>query len=107
MYQFDASARELNPDSDNADKEGYVPYLVNFKINIQPAGPEWTGFNEGELGKVYKAFTTQSGIRETMQIVLSGTTTISGTKFKVTGIEEWNGPMGQHFEVVLRKFSEV
>jgi len=107
IYKQDASVRALNPDSADADKEGYIEIIPNLKINIQPAGPEYTALSPlGETGKLYRGFTTSSGIKEGMVLVTSGTTTISGMKLKVLGVEEFRGAIGTHFELLLLKPGE-
>ncbi len=42
VYSQDASIRKLDPDASDADKEGYIEFIPNLKVNIQPAGPEYT-----------------------------------------------------------------
>jgi len=106
IYKKDAMLRRLNPDSADADKEGYVTIISNFKISLQPAGPEYQMFYEGGAGKVYTGLTTQSGIRISDMVVLSGTATFSGIKTFVRGIEEWSGPMGTYYRLVLAEPNE-
>lgn len=102
IYKQNALVKTLTPDSADADKEGFVTHIPNLKVNIQPAGPEYVALNPiGEAGKMYRAFTTTSGIKEGMILVTSGTTTVSGIRLKVIGEEEWNGPMGKHYELTL------
>jgi hypothetical protein len=106
IYKQNAQARKLNPDSNNADKEGYETFIPNFKINVQPITLDFIVTAEGQFGKTYKGFTTQSGLKESMQIVVSGTATVSGIKLKVVGVEEWRGPLGRTFELLLREYQE-
>lgn len=101
IYKKDASLRKLSPDSADADKEGFVTVLEGFKISLQPAGPEYQVFYEGGSGKIYTGLTTQSGIEVGDMVVFSGTATFSGIKTFVKGVEEWSGPMGTFYRLVL------
>lgn len=107
IYKQNAIARALDPDSADSDKEGYVDRIRDLKVNIQVAGPEYEALTPvGDAGKLYLGYTTTSGIKEGMMIVTSGTTTISGMRLKVLGVEEWRGPLGRHYELRLLKPAE-
>lgn len=107
IFTGDAKIRKLDPDNSDSDKEGYIDFIPNLKVNIQPAGPEYIALTPlGETGKMYRAFTTISGIKEGMIMVTSGTLTISGMRLKISGVEEWNGPMGKHYELMLLRPGE-
>ena len=102
IYKQDASVRKLQPDNQDADKEGFVLHIPNLKVNIQSAGPEYIALTPmGETGKLYHGFTTTLGIRTGMIVETSGTITISGMRLKVIGEQEWKGPMGTHYELTL------
>lgn len=102
IYQQDASVRKLEPDAADADKEGFTEFIPNLKVNVQPAGPEYIALTPvGETGKLFRGFTTRSGISEGMILVTSGTVTVSGMRLKVLGVADWRGPMGRHFELIL------
>ena len=107
IYKQDAIAKKLDPDSASADKEGFVTHIHGLKVNIQPASPEMIALNPiGETGKLYRGFTTRSGIREGMMIVTSGSLTVSGMRYRVTGVEEWRGPLGTTFNLILYQSNE-
>ena len=75
-----------------------------MKINIQPAGLEYVATTpDGAIGKLFKCFTTYSGCQIGMMIVSSGTITVSGMRYEITGIEEFSGPLGRHYELIVRK----
>jgi len=100
IYQQTAKLKQLSPDSADADKEGYVVVNPNLKVNIQPAGPEYITLTPmGETGKMYRGFTTYSGIKVGMIIETSGTAT--NLRLKVLGVEEWSGPLGTHYNLTL------
>jgi len=102
MYQQNVVLKKLSPDSEDADKEGYIVVNPNLKINIQPAGPEYIALTPiGETGKMYRGFTTCSGIKTGMIIETSGTITASRIRLKVLGVEEWSGPLGTHYNLTL------
>jgi hypothetical protein len=102
IYQQNAVLKKLSPDSEDADKEGYVVVNPNFKVNIQPAGPEYIALTPmGETGKMYRGFTTCPGVKVGMIIETSGTITASGLRLKVLGVEEWSGPLGTHYNLTL------
>ena len=106
-FLSNAIVQSYQPDSTNADVEGYITSIPALKINIQPAGPEYQLLNPmGEAGKVYRGFTTQPGIRENMYIVTSGTVTVSGMRLKVIGVEEFQGPLGYTSQLTMLKAQE-
>lgn len=99
IYTETASAKKLQPDSADADKEGFITAIASFKINIQPLGIEYQAFApEGAAGKVYQAFTSETGI-ERMMII----DTAAGVRYKVLGVEKWQGAMGNTTRLNLLK----
>ncbi len=107
IYKQDALVKKLDPDSESADKEGYSTHIHGLKVNIQPASPEMIALNPiGETGKLYRGYTTRSGIKEGMIVVTSGSLTISGMRYKVVGIEEWRGALGTTFNLTLYQPNE-
>jgi hypothetical protein len=68
-------------------------------MNIQPLGPTLTALTEGQLFKSYRAFTTVSGIVETYQLTVSGTT----ETYLVRGRERFDYGSGQHYELNLER----
>lgn len=102
IYKQAAEVRKLSADPSKADLEGYVTLATNIKLNIQPAGPEYQLLEPG-MAKIYKAFTTYSGAQIGMMLVTSGTATISGMRYDITGVEEWRGPMGRTYELMIRR----
>ena len=106
-FADNAIVKAYSPDSANSDVEGYVTIIPNFKVNVQPAGPEYQLLApQGEAGKIFRGFTTRSGIRENMFVVLSGTVTASGMRLKVIGVENFNGPLGFTSQLTLLKAQE-
>jgi hypothetical protein len=102
IYQQNAKLKQLSPDSQSADKEGYIIINPDLKVRVEPAGPEYIALTPiGETGKMYRGFTTQSGIKTGMIIETSGTITVSGLRLKVLGVEEWVGPLGTHYNLNL------
>jgi len=102
IYTTKAKLLQLSPDQASADKEGYIVVNPNLKVNIQPAGPEYIALTPvGETGKMYRGFTTCSGIKTGMIIETSETITASGIRLKVLGVEEWSGPLGTHYNLTL------
>lgn len=69
-----------------------------IRINIQPATPELTAMADGQFFKVYKGFTTQSGVVEGMRLTVSGT----GEEYIVRGKERYD-TLGHQNELVLEK----
>lgn len=102
IYKRDGLVRKLDSDAVDSDKEGFTTFIRNLKVNIQPASPEYIALTPiGENEKLYQGFTTTTGIKIGMQIVVSGTTTISGMNLMVRGIQEFRGPIGTHYELAL------
>lgn len=104
IYKQCANVRGLSADPSKADVEGFVTLAVNIRLNIQPAGLEYQAVDpEGGTGKLYKAYTTYSGAQIGMMIATSGTSTVSGMMYNVIGSEDWRGPLGRTYELLLRK----
>lgn len=103
-----ANIYRLTQDTNDNDKERYELAIEGFKINIQPASPEYEMVvGDGSFGKVFNAFTTQSGIQSTMMVTISGTTTTSGYKYMVTGMQDWSSPVYlPHYEMTLSKIDD-
>jgi len=95
----------LTSDTDDADREKFELALSNVRMNIQPVDAELSiATGDGSLSKTFRAFTTQSGIAETMIVTVSGSTTISGMKYTVTGLQDWSQPnFLPHYELVLEE----
>lgn len=95
------SVEHLSPDSDNANKEGYLSdaALVAVACNIQPTSPQIALLYGGAYGKLHTIFTTQSGILETDRVTQSGT----GVQYIVKGKQLFNYGMGQHSEYIIEK----
>lgn len=103
VYKQNAIVKRLQKDAVDADLEGYVNVYCGLRVNIQPAGLSYSALMaNGEMGKIYMGYTTYSGCKIGMEIVTSGTATISGMQYSVEGVEEWNGPIGKHYELLLR-----
>lgn len=98
----------LTQDINDTDKERYDLAIEGARMNIQPVTPEYElVVGDGSFGKSFNAFTTQSGIENTMLITVSGTTTVSGYKYLVTGIQNWSAPdLIPHYELVLSKLDD-
>lgn len=102
-YKQVANLRRLQRDSADADLEGYVNLYCGLRLNIQPAGAEYQALlGDGSMGRIYRAYTSYSGCQIGMEIATSGTATISGMRYEVIGTEPWNGPLGRHYELILR-----
>ena len=94
----------LNREYSDQDREKYSYIFRGLKVNIQPAGLEYTAMEpEGAIGKVFRAFTTYSGCQIGMVLVSSGTATISGMRYDIAGVEPFVGPLGRHWELLIRK----
>ena len=75
------------------------PGFTFVAMNIQPMGADFMAISEGIYDKLFKGFTTNSGIVETFRLTVSGTT----DKYVVRGRESYGyGPL-PHFELVLEK----
>lgn len=104
IYTQNADLYRLNQETSNSDRERWVKIYAGLKVNIQPASLGYAMTQpDGAIGKIYKAFTTYSGCQIGMVLVSSGTITTSGMRYEITGIEDYLGPLGKHFELVLRK----
>lgn len=104
MYKQNADLYRLSKESADQDKEKYGLIYAGLKVNIQPAGLEYTAMQpDGAIGKLFRCFTTYSGCQIGMILVSSGTTTISGSRYEVTGVEGFTGPLGRTFELLVRK----
>lgn len=69
------------------------------RVNIQPASPELTAMADGEMFKTFKAFTTNSGVVESMRLTVSGT----NDSYTVKGREKYDYAVGIHYELTLIK----
>lgn len=104
IYKSTANLFRLNRESGDADREKYQLLYTGLKVNIQPAGLEFTATQpDGAIGKLFRGFTTYSGCQIGMQLVMSGTTTTSGYRYDIQGVEPFEGPMGRHWELLVRK----
>lgn len=103
-YKQTADLFRLSRDSADNDRETYIRIYSGLRVNIQPAGMEYVATSpDGAIGKIFKCFTTYSGCQIGMLLISSGTTTISGSRYEITGVEEYSGYMGRHFELIVRK----
>lgn len=99
-----ALVERLQKNLPSTDKEVFVTasgignagYIA---INIQPASPELTAIADGQMFKTYKAFTTVSGVTETMRVTVSGTT----QRYIVRGRENYDYGVNIHNELTLTK----
>lgn len=99
----------LQKSASNIQKETYVPFYgfrdnngntTNaVRMNMQPASKTLIALSEGVVGKLFTAFTTASGVVETMRLTCSGT----NEQYIVRGREIFNYGMGQHFELVCAR----
>ena len=104
IYKSTANLFRLNRESASSDREGYQLVYTGLRVNIQPAGLEYTATQpDGAIGKLFRGFTTYSGCQIGMLLVVSGTTTTSGFRYDITGVEPFEGPMGRHYELLVRK----
>lgn len=97
--------KRLTPDSDNADKEGYVVdlSLQSVKCQIQPVSAEESVIVDGVYGQTFLMFTTQSGIFSGDKVTVSG----SGSTYRVKGVQDWSTTdLIPHFEMTLVKMEE-
>lgn len=102
-YKSTADLYALSDDSNDSNLENYVKHYTGLKINIQPAGLEYVAtVPDGAMGRTFKAFTSYSGCQVGMLLVSSGTTTVSGMMYTVIGREEYIGPLGATYELLLR-----
>ena len=96
--------QRLEKNNPVTDKETYVTHSVigsagYVLMNIQPASPELTAIAEGEMFKTFKAFTTTSGVVETMRVTVSGTT----NTYVVRGREVYDYGVNTHYELTLTR----
>lgn len=105
LFTGSADLLRLNPEATNGSRERYKPVFQGLKVNIQPADYEYVVTQDptGALGKIFKVFTTYSGCQIGMVLVSSGTATVSGMRMDITGVEPWYGPLGRHYELLVRK----
>lgn len=104
IYKQTANLLRLKRETADADREKYELIYQGLRVNIQPAGLEFVATQpEGAIGKLFKCFTTYSGCQIGMQLVTSGTVSISGMRYEVTGVEEYRGALGRHYELLVRK----
>lgn len=104
IYKQTANLIRLNKESADPDREKYSTIFQGLRLNIQPAGLEYTVTQpDGAIGKTFRAFTTYSGCQIGMRLVTSGTVTVSGSMYEITGVEPYQGALGSHFELLLRK----
>lgn len=104
IYKQRFNLYRLVTDSADSDIEGYQIVATNLQLNIQPAGLEYTAtLPDGAMGKTYKAFTTYSGCQIGMRLVAVAGATVSGMTYEVTGVEDFSGALGRHYELLLRK----
>lgn len=107
VFTQTADLYRLNTESANPSREKMVRIFQGLKVNIQPAGLEYVAtMPEGAIGKLFKCFTTYSGCQIGMRLVSSGSATISGMVYEVTGVEPWEGPGGKHWELLVRKSTQ-
>lgn len=103
IYKSTADLLKLQNETADSDRGRYGIIATQFRLNVQPAGLEYVATQpDGAIGKLYRGFTNQTGIENGMVVVTSGTPTVSGMRMEVIGVEDFRGPMGRHFELVLR-----
>lgn len=103
-YKSTADLYRLRRETADNDREKWERVYTGLRVNIQPAGLEYTATQpDGAIGKLFRAFTTYSGCQIGMVLVSSGTATISGMRYEVTGVEPFEGPLGRHYELLVRK----
>lgn len=104
IYKQTADLYRLTTESTDQSREKYTRLFSGLRVNIQPAGLEYTATQpDGAIGKMFRAFTTYSGCQIGMMLISSGTATISGVRYDITGVEGFTGPLGRTFELLLRK----
>ena len=93
----------LQPDNDDADREGYVLFRSNVSVNLQPAGADWQALATGKFGRAWEAYLpiTQSGIDSSMRVIVTSPTTVSGRKYQVEGVEVWDTLQLGHYRILL------
>lgn len=75
------------------------PGFAFVPMNIQPMAADFRSMSEGIYSKLFKAFTTASGIVETYRLTVSGTT----TQYIVRGREDYGFGVLPHYELILEK----
>jgi len=104
IYKQNADLYRLSPETANTDRERYSLIYSGLRVNVQPAGLEYVATDpSGAIGKLFKCFTTYSGCQIGMIMTISGTVTSSGMRTEITGVEEFKGPLGKHWELIVRK----
>lgn len=104
IYKVTASLFRLTKESADQDRERYTLLYQGLRVNLQPAGLEYTATQpDGAIGKLFRGFTTYSGCQIGMKLVVSGTVTSSGYMYDIIGVEPFYGPMGSTFELLVRK----
>lgn len=101
-YPQRAFVSRLSPTAADNDKEGYVAhpgFPSGIPINIQPASPEFIALHEGVQGKMFRGFTSSSGVVEGFLLTLSGTS----QRYVVRGRDAYFYGLGQHAELTLVK----
>lgn len=73
----------------------YTDYIGDFKLNIQPAGPESTVLINGVYGRTFRAFMTYSGLNINDKVV------VGADEYRVKGIEPYNYGSLEHYEALL------
>lgn len=101
--------QRLEKNADNVNKERYVAHsgfrnnlgIVSsaVRMNIQPAGAEFTALTDGIDGKIFRGFTFASGVVETMRLTVSGTS----DQYIVRGREYFDYGIHKHSELTLSK----
>lgn len=103
IYKSTADLYGPSQDSSNSNLENYNKLYSGLRINIQPAGLEYVATTpDGAMGKIFRGFTTYSGCMIGMMLVSSGTTTVSGMRYSVIGLEQFTGGLGRTYELLLR-----
>ena len=101
IYKEKATLKRLSPDSADSDKEGYIVVTDDLYVNIQPMGSEYIALSPmGDVSKTYQGFTTYTGISPEMLIETSE------LKLKVAGVDKYDGPLGKHYQLLLREISK-
>lgn len=92
----------------DSDRERYEIAIPNVRMNIQPVDPNFqVALGDGSIGRYFNGFTTATGIQSAMLLTVSGSTTTSGYKYLVTGVDDWRLPnMLPHYELTLTKLDE-
>lgn len=103
VYTRVADLYRLNSEA-GSNREKYVKVFSGLRVNVQAAGLEYVVTDpSGGIGKNFRCFTTYSGCQIGMVLVTSGTPTSSGMRADIIGVEQWEGALGRHFELLVRK----